>query len=381
MTWHVSTDIPHGNAALVEISELDGIPTVAFSAHPHGGTETLWWCFRLHRDATGESAKTVRLVWRHYTNCLGLSRNAPETMHPVIRRDGGTWERLPAGHVIENVNGLPAALWEIAAPEHRLEAAFCFPHGPEHVAAFAEASGWRHDAIGVSSAGRALIRVANAYGEAGADRPGIYCVAHQHASEMSGAWVLQGFLEEMARRGDAAPLVWAVPVVNIDGVIEGDYGKDPFPWDINRAWGRPPMRTEALACMRDIESWRTRCRPLACLDFHSPGGAEHAGMYTFLMDPQINPAAHEAGSEWADGIREEVGAFAAEDFKRFARHRGRFKTDRNSSFSKYYCQSPLLGMTFEVPYHRVGDRVLAVADYLEMGRRTAAAVCRKAGGG
>ena len=378
MTWRISTDIPHGNAANAKVVFEDGVPTVQFAAHPHGGTETLWWCFRLWRDeGDGEDASIVRLAWRHFDNCLGLSSHSAPLVHPVVRRDHGPWERLPGGQVRDPGNGCPVVFWETEAPAQWLEAAFCFPHGLEQVEVFAHKAGWHCDAIGISSHGRELIRVANDYGAADRARPGIYCVAHQHASEMSGAWALQGFLEEMARQGAAAPLVWSAPLVNVDGVVEGDYGKDPFPWDLNRAWGQPPMRAEALVCMRDIERWRSRCRPVLCLDFHSPGGAEHEGVYTFLFDPQINSETYAMGEDWSDAISGELADLAAVNFKRVATYPSRFKTDQHSTFSKFYCQDTLLGMTFEVPYHRIAERLLSVDDYLEIGRRMAVAVGRK----
>lgn len=374
--YHIRTDIPHGNAALTALVAED-IPAVHFTAHPHGGTEVLWWCFRLER--TAHAPDRVRLVWEHVTNGLGLCPDSIPLMHPVVRLDGGPWQRLPAGTAREGADGRVAAVWESAAPEKWLEAAFCFPHGADDVAEFARATGWRQDVIGVSSKGRELIRVANDYGVLGGTRPGVYCVAHQHSSEMSGAWALHGFLEEMARQGAAAPLVWAVPVTNIDGTIEGDYGKDPFPWDLNRAWGYPPMRSEVSVCMQDIGRWRSRCQPVLCLDFHSPGGSETEGCYTFLLDPETHADAHARGAAWADVMAAELADYAAPNFKLVARYPSRFKSDQYASFNRFYTQGEVLGMTFEIPYHRIRDRVLTIADYREIGRRMAVAVCKGEG--
>ena len=372
--YRIRTDIMHGNAALASVVDED-VPAIHFSSHPHGATETLWWCFRLER--TGPAPDTVRLVWEHVGNCLGLGPDTIHLLHPVVRHDGGAWKRLPAGTRRDRADGGAAAVWETPAPQHWLEAAFCFPHGPDDIADFVAETGWRRDVIGVSSGGRELIRVANDYGTAGSARPGIYCVAHQHSSEMSGAWTLHGFLEEMACRGEAAPLVWSVPVTNVDGTVEGDYGKDPFPWDLNRAWGYPPMRIEVLACMRDIEVWRSRCRPVLCLDFHSPGGAEDYGCYTFLLDPKLFPDEHARGAVWADAFAAELGDLAWSDFKRALIYPDRFRTDQHASFNRFYSKGELVGMIFEIPYHRIGKRVLEIADYREIGRRMAVVVCRR----
>ena len=41
----------------------------------------------------------------------------------------------------------------------------------------------------------------------------------------------------------------------LDDVLSGAYGKDPFPHDLNRAWGDPPMRHETLVMRHDIRRW------------------------------------------------------------------------------------------------------------------------------
>ncbi len=378
--YRIRTDILHGNAALVSLVEEEGIPTIRFSADPHGGTETLWWCLRMERTR-GDAPAAVRLVWRHFRNCLGLGPDAPAVLHPVVRHDGGPWRRLPAGITRERADGCPAAVWEFEAPEAWAECAFCFPHGPAEIDDLARRTGWQRTGIGVSSGGRKLVRVANAFGEPKGERPGVYCVGHQHGSEMSGAWALHGFLFEMADRGNAAPMVWSVPVAAVDETLSGDYGKDPFPWDLNRAWGHPPMRAEVLAIMRDIAAWQQRCRPVLCIDFHSPGGAELQGVYTFLMDPDTDPESHSRGAGWAEAIAAELEHYAAPDFNRVARYPSRFTSNQHSSFTRFYNNSGIAALTFEIPYHRVGDRVLELSDYIEIGRRMARAVCQRIAAG
>lgn len=172
-------------------------------------------------------------------------------INPVIRYDGNKWQRLTSGIIHENPGGNHFGYWEVKTPKKFFDVAFCFPHGPIELENFVKHTRWNFDSIGISQKGRHIIRVSNSYGT-DKKQPGIYCIAHQHASEMPGAWALQGFLLEIAKMKDDAPIVWAVPILDIDGTIDGNYGKDSFPWDLNRAWGYPPMRIEVSACMRDI---------------------------------------------------------------------------------------------------------------------------------
>lgn len=367
----VRTDIPHGNAASATCRVEGTIATVRFTAHPHGGTESLWWCMRLER--ANDDVQEIELVWENCTNSLGIGPQSPALMHPVIRVDGSGWTRLSAGIARETPDGRVEAVWRFLAPEDAADVAFCFPHGPRQLDALARDTDWHRDTIGVSQCGRDLVRLANDYGRENYDRPGVYCLSHQHASEMSGAWALDGFLRRMAERGPEAPLVWAVPFANIDGVVDGDYGKDPFPWDLNRSWGCPPMRHETLTLMRDIQRWRQRCRPALTLDFHSPGGAEDKGAYTFVPDPETDASCRALVDPWLEPICLRLGKFGAPDFARIANYPSRFGD--GDKFTRFCMTNhDLPSLTFEIPYHRVGHTVLTVEQYQLIGARIADAV-------
>jgi len=372
VNWSISTNITHGNAAAKDIKKEGNKLIVLFSADPHGGTETLWWCFRIERKKE-DDIHIIRLVWKHYYNCLGLNRDNVTMVNPVVRYDDGQWKRLPSPCIQQNPGGSNYAYWEITKPEKYIDVAFCFPHGPNELKDFIYKSKWNSDSIGVSQKGREVIRVSNNYGSDNNKIPGIYCIAHQHASEMSGAWVLQGFLTEIARKGNNAPLVWSIPILNIDGTIEGDYGKDPFPWDINRAWGHLPMRIEVKACMNDISLWQSLCKPLICLDFHSPGACEDDGVYAFI--PTVDERKKQLINLFADKIAYFLGKYSANNFKRIASYPSRFKTDLHMNFTKFCCQHNLLALSFEIPYSRIGEKILYIEDYLEIGAKIADAIC------
>jgi hypothetical protein len=69
-------------------------------------------------------------------------------------------------------------------------------------------------------------------------------IARQHAGETPGAWILDGMLEHFSRNPNNRLLIWSIPFADIDGVEGGYYGKDRFPYDLNRAWGHPPIGAE-----------------------------------------------------------------------------------------------------------------------------------------
>jgi hypothetical protein len=235
---------------------------------------------------------------------------------------------------------------------------------------------WQVDSIGLSQGGRSLLRLSNDYGRTDGQRPGIYLMARQHSGETPGSWVLDGLLRYVASRGDAAPLVWAVPLTNVDGVEGGDYGKDNYPYDLNRAWGRPPMRHEVLALQGDIRRWTERCRPALVLDMHAPGACETSGVYCYLPDPAVHSRFHQEALSWTTAIKGALTpAYAAECFERVARYASRWETPRCTG----YCWSRhgVCGLGVETPYALVGDLVLTRERYREIGARIAAGVMER----
>jgi hypothetical protein len=394
LTLEVRTDVPYGNAGEVSALEREGRTEVHFSADPHGGPECLWFCFRVEwHSHDGELASRevppVDLVLEHVGNLLG--GHEPQYMRPVVRygsvQDPETapWQRLGEGAVMEQPDGQVSVAWEIGPPPDLpgrpyADVAYCYPYGMPEVEALVQASGgyWRTDSIGLSQGGRALLRLSNDYGAAGGERPGLYLLARQHSGETPGSWVLDGFLRLVATLGDAAPLVWVVPLTNVDGVEGGDYGKDNYPYDLNRAWGRPPMRHEVLVLQADIRRWTERCRPALVLDMHAPGACETSGVYCYLPDPAVYSRFHQEALSWSTTIKGALTPqYAAECFERVARYASRWETPRCTG----YCWSRhgVCGLGVETPYAMVGDLVLTREHYRQIGARMAEGVVRKLG--
>jgi hypothetical protein len=177
----------------------------------------------------------------------------------------------------------------------------------------------------------------------------------------------------MAFLGSKAPLAWAVPFSNVDGVEQGDYGKDNFPYDLNRAWGSPPMRHESLVIQRDVQRWRGRCQPRLTLDFHAPGGGEGAGAYLYLPNPEHFPEHHKQTLRWGEALKAKLGPeYASNDFGRVVNYRSRWETP---TFTRYSCEAlNVCGITLETPYAVAGQTLLTRERYQEMGRRIAEAI-------
>jgi hypothetical protein len=369
----IEPDVPYGNVAEVAVAEEGDKTEVAFAAHPHGGPESLWFCFRIANTGRGKGRQSLRLVLKHPGNVLGGSDLA--NMRPVVRVEGREWERLPEGAVEELPDGRRRVIWGIEYPATWAEVAYCYPYGPPDMETLIrETAGlWHAETIGVSQQGRPIARLSNDFGTKGGETPGLFLISRQHSGETPGSWVLDGFLRHLAGEGRAAPVVWAVPFANIDGVMQGDYGKDSFPYDVNRAWGAPPMRHETLVIQRDIGRWAARCKPALGIDFHAPGACEADGVYCYLPKPKAHPEQHRKAVEWASAIEQALtGNLAAEEFGRVADYKSRWETP---NFVSYLCgQHDVCALTIETPYALIKGRGLTREDYREIGQRIASGV-------
>jgi hypothetical protein len=391
MTFVVDTHIPYGNACDIEIRAGEDGYEVSFGPDPHGGPETLWFCVRIRRVSNDDSGltekssrrnNTLSLTLKHSHNMLGGSD--PSAMRPVIRYDGGAWRRLPEGERLSLSDGRENIRWSIMPPDDTLDVAYCYPYGAEDVLALIEATRgaiapgepyYRLDTIGVSQSARPLWRLSNRYGSLDAQdqQPGLYVMSRQHSGETPGSWVLDGFLRYMASLGDDAPLIWGVPLANIDGVEGGDYGKDNFPYDLNRAWGRPPMRHEISVYQWDMARWRDRCRPILGIDFHAPGACETSGVYCYVPDPDGDRAAYNAAMLWAERTSEALTPhYAAQPFARVARYASRWETPNFRAYGWSQLGVPVI--TYETPYAMAGEKVLTQSDYRQIGRRIAVGI-------
>jgi hypothetical protein len=350
------------------------VTEVRFTPDPHGGPECLWFCFRVCRPHAGRGALGgLRLVLECPETMLGGGK--PADFRPVFRPAGADWERTGAPELIELPDGRRQAAWTLDVTKASLDFAFSFPYGRDDVQQLIQQTGgyWHLDTIGVSQGGRPLLRLSNDYGRAKGSRPGLYLMTRQHSGEVSGSWVLDGVLRRFAELGDAAPLVWAAPMGNIDGVEQGDYGKDSFPYDVNRAWGNPPMRHETLVFQQDVRRWAQRCRAVAGFDFHSPGASEADGIYAFVHKSEKLPAVAAAATEWAGAVGKALEPeFAAPNFTRSGDYLSRWNTLRFGGFCQEEMKIP--GVAFETPYGMIRKIVLTREKYREAGRRIADAL-------
>jgi hypothetical protein len=106
-------------------------------------------------------------------------------------------------------------------------------------------------------------------------RQSVWIIARQHAGETPASFVVEGMVQWMARldprvmQALSHTAFHVVPMVDVDGVFHGRYGKDEQPVDFNRDWRDPPVRPEIRALVKAIRASNARHPVDGVLDVHA----------------------------------------------------------------------------------------------------------------
>ncbi len=377
MGLKLDSKIPYGNARVVSIRTNDGIPEVNFAADPHGSPESLWFCFRLKK--TGEetdSAEKVRLVLKYFQTMEGGSD--PLTCRPVLRQPDQNWMRMRPGKLEIAPDGQYDVSWLIDYPKTHVDIAFCYPYGRPEIDFLQRKakSYWKSESIGLSQKARTLLRLSNDFGGK-EQRPGLYLMARQRSGDTSASWVLDGFLQHFSRVRNNPWIVWCAPLLNIDGVIDGDYGHGPSANNLNGSWGNPPATHEARVFQQDFARWGERCRPELAVEFCSAGASDSRGVYTKVPEASEYPELRKGADKWANILKDALTPrFAAEKFSVIESEysNGESFTDITSYFMRVI---GIPALKIVVPYSMARDQVLTCKSFREIGNALAGTILKR----
>ncbi|HUT61192.1 MAG TPA: M14-type cytosolic carboxypeptidase [Phycisphaerae bacterium] len=303
------SDFPGGNGLALGVEESAERVTVRFAAEPKNCPEAMWFHFRV----AGLAGRPVRCILANPEQTLGgwdWSKN-----RPVQRPAGGAWSRSGAAQRIDAAGGRVEWAWDIGGGAEHIEVAHCFPYQPADMEATLREIGgaFQTAMIGVSSKGRPMIRIYSTMPEAA--KPAVLLLARNHAGETPGSWVLDGALRHVAASEALRNAVtwWAVPFVDLDDVVEGSYGKDPWPHDCNRSYGNG-KRPETIAVVADGARLAKASRRLFVADLHAPAHAERqCYVPTRGWEPNspTNPIAEEFGQRLNAAVPEDIRSSTA----------------------------------------------------------------------
>jgi hypothetical protein len=201
--------------------------------------------------------------------CLGPApgwRNA----RPVYSADGVDWRRAEAAEYLPHrgrfrfyVPVIGRSVW----------IAYCYPYTAADLTAFLA----RLPQVGAatefcrSEGGRSVPYVR--LGNHETPRKSVWILARQHAGETPASFVAEGLLDRLATTEAEALRELAVhvaPMVDVDGVEEGRFGKDQEPVDFNRDWRDIPVRPAVRAVLDQIRGSQRKAPVQLVLDLHAP---------------------------------------------------------------------------------------------------------------
>lgn len=331
-----------------------------FAARRDDGPTSMWWHFALE----GLEGDPVECVWEHTEQVLGSSGLG--AVVPVYRANG-QWRRVAA----RSCNYDPEARefrFQLPAVAERLELAYCYPYGLDRVEAMLKRLARRGHAhvreIGASEGGRPMQLVEMGHGDTH-----IWLTARHHAGETPGSYVLEGLLRQACRRPDLLDLVTlhAVPVMDLDGVAEGMYGKDRAPRDFNRDYVAEPCRPEVAALIQAAE-WVKAAHLF--IDLHAPAPG-NASFVVPVCEP-LAPAEHwERVCDFSRTVQVLAPTTCPIRVADISRNALNWYGDYLMQNSTSYFQSRFgaLGMTLETSYHRAWNgRLVTPAGWQGLGR-------------
>ena len=256
----ISIDFPGGNARVTANSDT----VVHLEPDLRGGRPWFYWYF----EATSRKRGKVTFVFPE--KVAGFKNGAIGFQGPAVSTDQGeTWTWMGTNHVDGS-----SFYYDFANANQRVRFAVTIPYVQKELDAFLELnSSNRHlkkSVLTKSQNGRDvdLLQI----GSPGSKVKAMLVTGRHHAAETIASYVLEGFLQEAmsdSPSGNAFRekyVLYAVPLVDRDGVEEGDQGKNRRPHDHNRDYGKTSIYPEIQAIKKLDETANFRF----ALDFHCP---------------------------------------------------------------------------------------------------------------
>ena len=121
----------------------------------------------------------------------------------------------------------------------------------------------------------------------GNGKKNIIITSRHHACESTGTYILEGFVREFSESPINDVLLFVVPMVDYDGVCDGDQGKGRLPHDHNRDYIDSPIHPEVKAI---VDCFAQNSAYMA-FDFHSPAhrGGNSDNVFIVRKMPEKKP--------------------------------------------------------------------------------------------
>lgn len=292
----ISTDFPSGGGT-VKLMNLDPL---TLQVRPHnqnnGGWSQVWWYFMVSGLTPGEEI-TIQLD----TCDPKIEGISPKIDFSYDQKDWG----LTNTGKMETIDGKDFFVYKHIVRSKKVWFAYDLPYTPKHMDSLLIPKAINDPNVEVFELCRSTrnhpvkgLRFDDS--EKRDKKFGIWLQARTHAFESGSSWVLHELSEWLlSSNPDAHALrkcaqLTVVPIIDVDGVLEGRTGKMQIPYDHNRGWDNSP------GYWPEIRAIKSKIRELALqnkadlfIDFHGPGNQSHP----YFIIPELTDLASDMQRE------------------------------------------------------------------------------------
>lgn len=293
----IRSDFPGGNILVTKNSAA----TIELEPDLRGDRPWFYWYFEAEAVRPGP----VRFVFPE--KVIGFKNGAIGFQGPAFSADRGlNWNWMGTQTVDGN-----AFTYDFAKAGDQVQFAVTIPYTHRNLNAFllrnVNNAHLGKFVLTKSRKGRKV--TALQIGEPATEREPVLVTGRHHATETMASFLLEGFLQEAMSDSAAGKafrekhVLFAVPIVDTDGVEEGDQGKNRKPHDHNRDYGEKSIYPEIQAIRKLDEKHDFRF----ALDFHCPTLVmkDHQVMY-FVGAKEHPPWNFDNVSQFANQIKQRL---------------------------------------------------------------------------
>ena len=267
--YTIDADFSSGNIKILELGESEAHLTPDLR-----DTQGEWFYF--HFRVRGAGGKTLTFTF---------PREEISPFGAAVSYNGVSYKFLP-----EKMRFTPRAFaYAFDKDENEVYFAFSLPYTVRRFENFAEKNNLPVRTLCVSEGGRNVPYLALGNGQA--ENCVVFTCRH-HACESVASYVLEGAIQSLIRSVGGKPnaeflkthALYIVPFVDIDGVENGDQGKNRAPHDHNRDYIAQPIYNVTRAFLKLLQGKNVR----AFVDFHDPwlyGGINDYLSFVYGKEP------------------------------------------------------------------------------------------------
>ncbi len=371
MAITIDTDFPGGGVANVEFLAPDH---VRFQAPLDESPQSLWYYFRI---CDAKDTKLL-LTQKDLEHVLGVHESRGYSPVCPVFRDGehSPWERINEKNISFSEDPLEFTFTLIPKTDS-CYVAFCFPYTLEDFDFFLKGKNSdliKKRIIGKTGEGRDYPMILIGEPENPAVSKMAVFTTRVHAGETPGSFVLEGLLNRLLADSPdmmkvlQTTLFCIFPMVDLDSVQVGRYGKDRFPCDFNRDWKTEPYHVEIKLIQEAVDELSRKYEILSFCDLHAP----QPGAASYYVPNRALPNSPCWNKTWNFAIAFENNckgkkSFHLEDVDPNVLNWG---GKNNPAFqTTYFTSIPCdLAMCFEFSYHRNHeDGLIYPDDWRELG--------------